>query len=134
VATDAFIDTNVLLYLLDEDAAKAAVAQEIAAAGGVISVQVLNEFTHVAIRKHALGWDGVEDYVSSFHRLLRVEALTLDGQARAMAIARIYRLSIYDANILAAAELADCRIVYSEDMQHGQRIGKLTIRNPFVEA
>jgi predicted nucleic acid-binding protein len=65
--------------------------------------------------------------------LLRVEALTLDGQARATVIARIHRLSIYDANILAAAELAGCKVVHSEDMQHGQRVGTLTISNPFAE-
>jgi predicted nucleic acid-binding protein len=132
VAIETFIDTNVLLYLLDQDAAKAAVAREIIATGGVISVQVLNEFIHVANRKHTLGWDGVEEYLSNFHRLLRVEPLTVDSQARATTIARIHRLSIYDANILAAAELAGCRIVYSEDMQHEQRIGPLTIRNPFA--
>jgi predicted nucleic acid-binding protein len=133
VAIDAFIDTNVLLYLVAEGGEKAAISQDIVASGGVISVQVLNEFINVARRKHTMGWDGVEDYISSFHRLLRVEPLTVDGQSRAMAISRVHRLSIYDANILAAAELAGCRIVYSEDLQHGQRIGGLTIRNPFAE-
>jgi predicted nucleic acid-binding protein len=131
VATETFIDTNVLLYLLDRDEPKAAVAREIVATGGVISVQVLNEFIHVASRKHALGWDGIEDYLASFHRLLQVEPLTPEGQSRATVIARTHRLSIYDANILASAELAGCRILCSEDMQDGQRIGSLTIRNPF---
>jgi predicted nucleic acid-binding protein len=132
VAIDGFIDTNVLLYLVGEGGAKAATARDIVASGGVISVQVLNEFIHVTRRKHALEWEGIEDYISSFRRLLRVEALTVDSQARATAISRIHRLSIYDANILAAAELAGCHTVYSEDMQNGQRVGGLNILNPFA--
>jgi predicted nucleic acid-binding protein len=49
--TETFFDTNVLLYLLSEDAAKADRAEELIANGGVISVQVLNEFAVVASRK-----------------------------------------------------------------------------------
>ena len=133
-ATEVFIDTNVLLYLLDENGAKAETAQEIVASGGVISVQVLNEFIHVGMRKHALRWPGIEDYVDNFRATLRIDPLTVDVQSLAMTIARTYRLSIFDANILAAAETGGCRIVYSEDMQPGQCIGSLTIRNPFADA
>jgi predicted nucleic acid-binding protein len=49
--TDAFFDTNVLLYLLSGDASKADRAEALVAAGGIISVQVLNEFASVASRK-----------------------------------------------------------------------------------
>jgi predicted nucleic acid-binding protein len=133
VATDAFIDTNVLLYLVGADAAKAAEAQDIVGSGGVVSVQVLNEFIHVARRKQALGWPGIGEYLSTFRRMLRVEALTLDGQSRAVEIASTHRLGILDANILAAAELAGCSTVWSEDMQDGFRLGRaLVVRNPFA--
>jgi predicted nucleic acid-binding protein len=48
---DTLFDTNVLLYLLSEDATKADRAEKLVANGGVISVQVLNEFAAVASRK-----------------------------------------------------------------------------------
>jgi predicted nucleic acid-binding protein len=133
VATDAFLDTNILIYLLAAESPKVKVAREVVASGGVISVQVLNEFARVAQRKHSLEWAEISDYLSGFRESLQVEPLTVATQSRAVEIASAHRLGIYDANILAAAELAGCRIVYSEDMQHGQRIGDLTIRNPFAE-
>ena len=133
MTTDAFLDTNILIYLLATESPKVRIAREVVASSGVISVQVLNEFARVAQRKHSLEWGEIDDYLSGFRRHLRVEPLTVATQVRAVEIARAHRFGIYDANILAAAELAGCRIVYSEDMQHGQRIGALTIRNPFVE-
>jgi predicted nucleic acid-binding protein len=134
VATDAFLDTNILIYLLAAESPKARVAREVFASGGVISVQVLNEFARVAQRKHALEWDEIDRYLSGFRQTLRVEPLTVATQLRAVEIVRAHRFGIYDSNILAAAELAGCRVVYSADMQHGQRIGALTIHNPFAEA
>ena len=134
MATDPFLDTNILIYLLAAESPKVKISRQLVATPGVISVQVLNEFSRVAQRKHSLTWNEIDDYLSGFRRALRVVPLTLATQSRAVEIARAHRFGIYDANILAAAELAGCRIVYSEDMQHGQRIGGLTIHNPFVEA
>ena len=99
----------------------------------MISVQVLNEFVSVVRRKYSLSWDEIRELLVGFRSRLRVEPLTAAIQERAVEIAEAYRLDIYDANILAAAELAGCRTVYSEDMQHGQRVGGLTIQNPFAE-
>ncbi len=55
-----FLDTNILIYAFSEDQAKAAAAEAILAAGGSISVQVLNEFTDVCRRKLKLGWSEIE--------------------------------------------------------------------------
>jgi predicted nucleic acid-binding protein len=52
--------------------------------------------------------------------------------AEALRIQNRYRLSWYDALIVAAAVEADCRILYSEDLQHGQRFESTTVRNPFL--
>jgi len=131
--TDAFLDTNVLVYLLTDDP-KNARAFELARSSAVISVQVLNEFTSVARKKHALSWDDVARVVSGFRAYLQVEPVTVDVHERAVEIARRHQFSIYDACILAAAEKAGCRTLYTEDMQHGQVIGSLTVRNPFVDA
>ena len=51
--SEDFFDTNVLLYLLSADAAKADRAEELLAIGGTISVQVLNEFADVASQQAA---------------------------------------------------------------------------------
>ena len=130
----AFLDTNVLVYLLSSAAAKAARARELVANDNIISVQVLNEFALVARRKHAMEWNDLEAALDEFRTWLHVESLTPTSQARAMQIARRHQLRIYDANILATAEQAGCSVVYSEDMQDGQVIGDLTICNPFLGA
>jgi predicted nucleic acid-binding protein len=132
MTTEAFFDTNVPLYLLAPDDWKADRAEALVKIGGVISVQVLNEFALAARRKHALGWDELDNALGVLKVAFRIEPVTIDTHLRGMALARRYKLRIYDAMILAAAELAGCDTVYSEDMQDGQRIGGLTIRNPFA--
>lgn len=132
--TDAFLDTNVLLYLLSDDAAKADRAEALVAAGGIISVQVLNEFASVASRKLGMPWPEIREVLETIRAVARVEPLGLETHELGMALAERYGFSIYDAMILAAAQLADCRVVFTEDLQHGQVIEEwLNIVNPFVE-
>ena len=50
---------------------------------------------------------------------------------RAVEIAEQHLLGMYDALIVAAAELAGCDVLYTEDLNHGQRIGRVVVRNPF---
>lgn len=68
-AAKVFFDTNVLLYLLSDDAAKANRAEELIASGGVISVQVLNEFAAVAVRKLALKFGEIREILNRPCRL-----------------------------------------------------------------
>jgi predicted nucleic acid-binding protein len=132
---EAFFDTNVLVYLLSSDAKKADRAETLLADGGVISVQVLNEFVSVARRKLGVSWPDLHDILGVLKAALRVEPVTLATHERALEIAARYKIGIYDALILAAARLAECETVYSEDLQHGQRIeAALRIRNPFKSA
>ena len=131
-ALHAFIDTNVLLYLLSSDTAKADRAERLLAEGGVISVQVLNEFANVARRKGALEWPEITDILSLVRRRLRVVPVTDAVHDRGMALAQRHALSLYDAMIVAAAELSGCGTLFTEDLNHGQRIGSVTIRNPFI--
>ena len=133
MATDKIFDTNILLYLISANGAKADRAERLLAEGGVISVQVLNEFAVVARRKHALEWPDLERLLEDFRSRFKVESLTPPLQLRAMALARRYPIGIYDANIIAAAEQAGCDVIYSEDMQHGQVMEGLTLVNPFVD-
>lgn len=128
----AFFDTNVLLYLLSGDRVKADRAEALLVAGGVISVQVLNEFTAVTSRKLKMNWPDIREVLSTVRAVCTVEPVSVDTHDRGLAIAERYGFAIYDSLIVAAASLAGCRLLYSEDMQDGQTIDTVTIRNPFA--
>jgi predicted nucleic acid-binding protein len=131
-ADEVFFDTNVLLYLLSDDAAKADRAESLLAQGGTISVQVLNEFASVASRRLQMSWPEIREVLDTIQTTCQVVPLSLATHQRGAAIAERYRFSFYDATIVAAAQLAGCTVLYSEDMQDGQVIeGRLTVRNPF---
>ena len=125
-----FFDTNVLLYLISADA-KAKKAETLLEAGGVISVQVLNEFASVASRKFKMPWPDVCEALDTMRAGCEVVPLTVEIHETGLAIAERYGLSFYDSLILAAAVEAKCRAVYSEDMQDSQVVQGVTIRNPF---
>ena len=131
--TKAFFDTNVLLYLLSEDAAMADRAEELIAIGGVISVQVLNEFASVASRKLGMSWSEIRDVLSSIRAVCETEPVTVETHEFGIELAERYGLSFCDATIVASALRAGCKTLYSEDLQDGQIINKqVRIRNPFA--
>lgn len=128
-----FLDTNVLIYAFAADDPRNETAEALLAAGGVISIQVLNEFVNVSRRKLARGWEEIEKEIEVLHTLLDPPVpSTLDLHKAAVAHARDHGFAFYDALIVAAAGKAGCRILYTEDMHHGQTILGLTVRNPFV--
>jgi predicted nucleic acid-binding protein len=128
----AFIDSNILLYLLSADADKANRAEEIVRAGGLISVQVLNEITNVARRKLAMSWVEINEVLALIRSICPTEPLTIETHDRGRLVAERYGISVYDAMIVAAALLAGCKTLYSEDMQDGLLIEhQLHICNPF---
>lgn len=128
----AFFDTSVLLYLFSGDAAKAEATEKLLAKGGVINVQVLSEFTSVGRRKLAMSWDELRQALDSIRGLCRVDAVTEQTHNVALEVAARYDLSWYDAMIVGAALLAECSMLYSEDMHHGLRIKRaLRVVNPF---
>lgn len=127
-----FFDTNVLLYLLSEDTQKADRAEAIIALGGVISVQVLNEFASVASRKLKMSYTEIRDSLSIIRSICDTRALTVEIHEQGLAIAEQFGFSLYDSLIVSAALDAGCSMLYSEDMQHGQLIDSLLIHNPFL--
>jgi predicted nucleic acid-binding protein len=128
-----FFDTNVVLYLLSADPAKADRAEELLAIGGTISVQVLNEFVAVASRKLRMSWIEIREVLAQVRAVCAVEPVTIETHERALRLAERYGISIYDALIVSAALLANCKTLHSEDLQDGQVIERqLTIRNPFT--
>uniref|UniRef100_UPI0035931CE8 PIN domain-containing protein n=1 Tax=Blastomonas sp. TaxID=1909299 RepID=UPI0035931CE8 len=113
-----FADTNVVLYLLD-DGPKADRAAGIMGQGPVISVQVLNEAMVNCRRKAKMSWDETGAFLDGIQALCRVEPLTVQTHDVGRALAERYDLSIYDAIIVAAALLAGCTTLWSEDMHNG---------------
>ena len=132
---DSFFDTNVLLYLLSNDATKADRSEALLASGGVVSVQVLNEFASVASRKLAMTIAEIREILSTIRAACAVMPfmpLDIETHDLGLDIEERHRFSIYDALIVAAAVRAGCTILYTEDLQQGQVIEKLQIRNQFV--
>jgi predicted nucleic acid-binding protein len=129
----AFFDTNVLVYSILEEDARKLLARELLAAGGVISVQVLNEFVSVVRRKLRMPWHDARTALQWFRVLCRDPApITVSTHEEGVRIAEQYGYGIYDSLIVASALEANCDVLYSEDLQDGQRIeGRLTVRNPF---
>jgi len=127
-----FADTNVVLYLLD-NGPKADRAAAILAQRPRISVQVLNEAMVNCRRKAGLSWDETGAFLSGVRALCPVADVTLQTHDVGRALAERYRLSVYDAMIVAAALVAGCTTLWSEDMQDGLLVeGQLRIANPFA--
>lgn len=130
---ERFFDTNILIYAFAANDSRSARAEALIADGGVIGVQVLNEFTNVTRRELTWDWKQVEAALGVIEDLLGpVRPLTAEIHAEAVTLARNHRLSFYDALIVAAATDAGCRLVFSEDLQHGRKFGAVTIENPFL--
>ena len=127
----SFLDTNIILYLLSADAAKADKAESIVASGGVISVQVLNEVTSVCRRKLKMPWCEIETVLAAVKSACKVVPLTIATHETAVKIAQRYDISFYDANICAAAILSGADSLVSEEMHDGMRVDGITIENPF---
>jgi predicted nucleic acid-binding protein len=134
-----FIDSNVFVYLFDEtddhkrDTAERILGSALQTNGASISFQVVQETLNVVTRKLPTPMT-VEGAKSFMDRVLaplwRVSPSSALYQ-RALDVQARYRYGFYDSLIVAAALDAGCDRLYSEDLQHGQRIEGLTIENPF---
>jgi predicted nucleic acid-binding protein len=136
---ESFLDSNILIYTFDDVALeKQRIAQELVRTAlkdgsGVISYQVVQEVLNVLTRKLPRSMD-----VSDATRYLGV---TLEPLWRVQPSAELFRaglalqaryqFGLYDSLIVAAALSAGCSRLYSEDLQHGQRIEGLTVEDPF---
>ncbi len=130
-----FFDTNVLLYTIGQHDARTPTAEALLAAGGVVSVQVLNELASVARRKLQMSWPEIAEALDAIRILCPSPIpITVEMHDAALRLAGQYGFHIYDALIVAAALEAECATLYTEDLQSGQVFdGRLTIQNPFKE-
>lgn len=133
-----FIDTNVLIYWMD-DSARADAVEQLLAGESVISVQVLNEFANVLRKKRSLAVADIQALSNTLISTCEVHDLSVRTHQTALALMARYNFSLYDANVVAAAGLSGCAILCSEDMQDGLNIQfpesaggtTLSIRHPF---
>ena len=138
MSAEHFLDANVLVYMFDDTnvgkrrQAEALVNESLASGTGCVSFQVVQETLNVLIRR--LGF-AVEDARRVLEQVL-VPLWQVNPSAilyqDAIALQGRYGFSFYDSLIIAAALEAGCARLYSEDMQHGQQIQRLTIVNPFM--
>jgi predicted nucleic acid-binding protein len=128
-----FVDTNVVLYSLSDDASKRRRALTIMVDRPVLSLQVLNEAANVMRRKLGFTIAEIREVVLRWLVEGRLHPLAPSTLLSALDVAERYGFSHYDSLIVAAALEAGCVTLYSEDMQHGQVIDRrLTIINPFT--
>jgi predicted nucleic acid-binding protein len=130
---DSFFDTSVLLYLLSDDSNKADRVEELLAERGTISVQVLNEFASVALRKLRIPLNDVREILGTIRAVCNVEPVNLATHDRGLEIHERYGFSPYDSMMVASALIMGSKVLYTEDLQHGQLIdAHLRIVNPFL--
>ncbi len=128
-----FIDTNILVYCYTEDeTAKKQIALEIVNhSDAFISTQVLTELANTLQRKFKLDWRIVENVITEVGSGFNVYVNKPGTIEQACRIAAKYHYSYYDSLIIAAELSANCKTLYSEDMQGGQVVeNSLTIVNP----
>ena len=127
------LDTNTLVYFADSDVGKAARAEALLLAGGIVSVQVLNELTLACLRKLGMNWSEVDEVLRVVRTACRIEPLTEATFDLGRQLAERYQFRVYDAMIVASALLAGADTLYSEDMHDGLLVeDRLRIRNPFL--
>jgi predicted nucleic acid-binding protein len=135
-----FLDTNIFVYSFDQitpvkaQKAKHLIRMALTTQKGIISYQVVQEFFNVALKRFSQPMQAAEaeQYLRTVFnplvgvhssQVLYVEALHLHAQCG---------LSWYDSLIVSAALQARCDLLYTEDLQHGQRFGSLQVTNPFL--
>ena len=133
-----FLDTNILIYAVStsqEDAIKRNTALEILSNRELaLSVQVLQEFYVQATRPSRPGALTHQEAVAICESMERfpIFPITLDVVREAFNIRADFGLSYWDSAIIAAARLAGCEAIYSEDLSHTQDYGGISVLNPFA--
>ena len=134
-----FLDTNVFVYSFDAAApAKAIRARKLIREGietgkGIVSYQVVQEFFNVALGqfRDLMPAFAAEEFLNTTFRPLLAVHTSPALYLSALQIYSRYKLSWYDDLIVAAALHAECSVLYTEDLEHGQKIENLRIENPF---
>src|SRR6516162_1498878 len=136
-----FLDTNIFVYSFDRSSAaksrRAAqlIRQAVSTSKGIVSYQVVQEFFNLALRRFAqpMNVPEAEQYLGAIFRPLLAVQSSPALISEALRLTARHRLSWFDSLIVAAAIEGGCGVLYSEDLQHGQRFGELKVENPFIQ-
>jgi len=133
MSDNAFLDTNVLIYLYSTEEEKRGKALSLieTSENFLISTQVINEFTNILYKKFKCSSGKILSAIKELSDAFIIVSFSLETQKRAIELKERYRFQYYDSLILATALENDCHILYSEDMQNRQRVENLAIVNPF---
>jgi predicted nucleic acid-binding protein len=137
VGNPEFLDSNVLIYAFDpSDSRKQAIGRDLLRRGVIgqfaISTQVMGEFVSTLIHK-LIPAPSEREILQALDSLSPLRLVLPDSKLvrRAVEAHVRYGIHFYDGMIVAAAERADCRTIWSEDFNPGQTYFGITIRNPF---
>ena len=137
-----FLDTNILVYAIDcaptnvpkRDRARRLIHEHMDAETGVISIQVLQEFYVASTRRIRVPLSP-DEALEFIHYVSVLDTLTptLEIVTAAIGLHQKHGFSFWDAMIIQSAVVANCNILYSEDLQHGFQLASLSIQNPFLK-
>jgi predicted nucleic acid-binding protein len=135
----SFLDSNIFIYSYDNrEPIKQSVANDLirslaVAQEATISYQVIHEFFNWALVKGPVKMpkDDAQLHLTTTFRPLHIVAPSAPLISDAIGIQERYHLSWYDSLIVSAAQHGGCKTLYSEDLQHGQQFGTVTVRDPF---
>jgi predicted nucleic acid-binding protein len=133
----SFIDTNILVYADDglhpvkQQKAVQLLSEHRRNKTGVISLQVLQEYFVTAKNKLKLDVALARAQLE-YHSGLDVAVADASDILAAIDLHRLYGFSFWDSLILQMAKRSGCRVILTEDMQHGQIIDGVEIVNPFI--
>ncbi|MCG8603819.1 PIN domain-containing protein [bacterium] len=137
-----FLDTNVFLYSFHaaypakQATAKRLIRTALNEGNGSTSFQVVQEFMNVATLKFEtpLSIPDCQRYLTSVLEPLCEVFTSIGLYHQALELEDRWQYSFYDALVIASALQINCKVLYSTHLPHGQKIQKLTLRNPFLES
>lgn len=135
-----FIDTNIFVYSFDSNSpdkqkiSRDSIKKALRDQDGCISSQVIQEFINVSSKKFdpALSSDDLLKYLNTVLAPLCEIFTSIELYRNTIEISERWKYSFYDSMIITAAIQTNCSVLYSEDLQHNQKVQSLTIVNPFI--
>jgi len=130
----AFLDTNLFVYMQSSSnaAKREASYQALENYSCVVSTQILNEFSNVALKKLCMTPGQVKQILYAINSTCETAVITFDTIGHALNLKERYGFSYYDSLIIASALENNCSFLFSEDLNDGQVIdNSLEIVNIF---
>jgi len=131
-----FLDTNFLVYIFSGDEIdKKSICTEMLIAIKehstlIWSTQVIQEFYNTVVLKHGQESVTVKKTINSLNEDFELVTNNLSIINSAIDIHQTNHISFWDSLIVSAAKAANCSIILSEDLNHGQKVEGITVQSP----